>query len=49
MVLEVMGRDAGHIALNAGIVGGADIPLIPELKFTIDGIIKKLNEIEKIK
>ena len=49
MVLEVMGRDAGHIALNAGIAGGADIILIPELNFTIDGIIKKLNEIKKNK
>ena len=29
MILEVMGRDAGHIALNAGIAGG-DIILIPE-------------------
>ena len=32
MILEVMGRDAGHIALNAGIAGGADIILIPEIK-----------------
>jgi 6-phosphofructokinase len=30
MILEVMGRDAGHIALNAGIAGGADVILIPE-------------------
>src|SRR5690625_3075577 len=30
MVLEVMGRDAGHIALAAGIAGGADILLVPE-------------------
>ncbi len=30
MVLEVMGRDAGHIALSAGIAGGADVILIPE-------------------
>ena len=29
MILEVMGRDAGHIALNAGIAGGADVILIP--------------------
>ena len=43
MVLEVMGRDAGHIALNAGIAGGADIILIPEIKYSIDGIINKLN------
>ena len=39
MILEVMGRDAGHIALNAGIAGGADIILIPEIKYTITGII----------
>ena len=47
MILEVMGRDAGHIALNAGIAGGADIILIPELDYSIDGIIKKLKEIKK--
>ena len=49
MILEVMGRDAGHIALNAGIAGGADIILIPEIKYSIAGIIKKLNEIKKNK
>ena len=47
MILEVMGRDAGHIALNAGIAGGADIILIPELKYSIDGIINKLNSMKK--
>lgn len=47
MILEVMGRDAGHIALNAGIAGGADVILIPELPYAIDGIIKKLNEMKK--
>ena len=31
MVLEVMGRDAGHIAIAAGIAGGADVVLIPEI------------------
>ncbi|QIZ71842.1 ATP-dependent 6-phosphofructokinase [Oxynema aestuarii] len=31
MVVEVMGRDAGHLALHAGIAGGADVILIPEL------------------
>ncbi len=49
MILEVMGRDAGHIALNAGIAGGADIILIPELNYSIDGIVKKLLEIKKNK
>ena len=47
MILEVMGRDAGHIALNAGIAGGADIILIPEIKYSFEGIIKKLNTMKK--
>jgi 6-phosphofructokinase 1 len=38
MVLEVMGRDAGHIALNAGIAGGAHVILIPELDYDIDKV-----------
>ena len=46
MILEVMGRDAGHIALNAGIAGGADIILIPEIKYSLKSIAK---HIEKIK
>jgi len=47
MILEVMGRDAGHIALSAGIAGGADVVLIPEIKYSINGIINKLNEMKK--
>ena len=47
MILEVMGRDAGHIALNAGIAGGADVILIPEIKYSIDEIIKKLNKMKQ--
>jgi phosphofructokinase-like protein len=42
MVLEVMGRDAGHIALSAGIAGGADIILIPEIPYRFTAIEKKL-------
>jgi ATP-dependent phosphofructokinase / diphosphate-dependent phosphofructokinase len=38
MVVEVMGRDAGWIALEAGIAGGAHVILIPEIPFTIDKI-----------
>ena len=38
MVLEVMGRDAGHIALAAGIAGGADVILIPELPYRLDAV-----------
>ncbi|MGL5034484.1 MAG: 6-phosphofructokinase, partial [Microcystaceae cyanobacterium] len=44
MVLEVMGRDAGHIALAAGIAGGADIILIPEIPYHVDHICKKIRQ-----
>ena len=46
MILEVMGRDAGHIAINAGIAGGADVILIPELNYSIKGVINKLTEMK---
>ncbi|MEM7757686.1 MAG: ATP-dependent 6-phosphofructokinase [Cyanobacteria bacterium P01_A01_bin.40] len=36
MIVEVMGRNAGHLALSSGIAGGADIILIPELVSKID-------------
>jgi phosphofructokinase-like protein len=48
MILEVMGRDAGHIALSSGIAGGADIILLPEIKYSFKGIINKLNEMKKV-
>jgi len=38
MVVEVMGRDAGWIALQAGIAGGAHVILIPEIPFTVQRI-----------
>jgi ATP-dependent phosphofructokinase / diphosphate-dependent phosphofructokinase len=44
MVLEVMGRDAGHIALSAGIAGGADVILIPEIRYTLEGVCAKIDE-----
>lgn len=43
MILEVMGRNAGWIALEAGIAGGADIILIPEIPYNIDIIVQKIN------
>jgi 6-phosphofructokinase 1 len=46
MILEVMGRDAGHIAINAGIAGGADVILIPEINYSINGIVNKLTEMK---
>ena len=47
MILEVMGRDSGAIALHAGIAGGADFILIPEQNYSIETIVKKLNAIQK--
>jgi 6-phosphofructokinase 1 len=46
MIIEVMGRDAGWIALHAGIAGGAHIILIPEIPFTIEAICEKVRERE---
>ena len=45
MILEVMGRDAGHIALAAGVAGGADVILIPEIPYTIENVVQKIVEI----
>jgi len=45
MVLEVMGRDAGHIALNAGIAGGADVILIPEIPFSLKKVVHKIQSV----
>ena len=47
MILEVMGRDAGHIALNAGIAGGADVILIPEIPYTLDSIAEKIKQVKE--
>ena len=44
MVVEVMGRYAGWIALNGGLSGGADIILIPEIPFSWNKIYKKIHE-----
>lgn len=46
IVVEVMGRYAGWIALNGGLSGGADIILIPEIPFSWDKIYKKIRERE---
>lgn len=44
MVLEVMGRYAGWIALHSGIAGGADVILLPEIPYNIDSVIEKINQ-----
>lgn len=45
MILEVMGRDAGHIALAAGIAGGADIILIPEIPYQMEKVAHKIKDL----
>jgi 6-phosphofructokinase 1 len=42
-----MGRDAGHIALNAGIAGGADVILIPEIKYSFAAIGRKIAQLKE--
>ena len=43
MVLEVMGRNTGWIALNAGLAGSADVILIPEIPYSFESIVRKVQ------
>lgn len=43
MIMEVMGRDAGWIALHTAIAGGAEICLIPEIPYDIQKLVKKIE------
>ena len=43
MIVELMGREAGWIALCAGIAGGADVILIPEIPYDIRRVIRKIH------
>jgi ATP-dependent phosphofructokinase / diphosphate-dependent phosphofructokinase len=45
MLVEVMGRAAGHLALHAGIAGGADVILIPEIPYSIANLCQKIAEL----
>ncbi|MDR1233976.1 MAG: ATP-dependent 6-phosphofructokinase [Holosporales bacterium] len=45
MVIEVMGRDAGFIAMYAGIASGADIILVPEFKYNFSKVVSKVQEV----
>ncbi len=47
MVVEVMGRNAGWIALHAGLAGSADIILIPEIPFDLEKVCAKIREREE--
>lgn len=44
MILEVMGRNAGFIALESGIAGSADVILLPEIPYDINKIVEKVEE-----
>ena len=47
MIIEMMGRDAGHLALRSAIAGYADVCLIPEIPSSLEGIIQKLEDVKK--
>jgi phosphofructokinase-like protein len=47
MIVEVMGRNAGWIALQAGVAGGGDVILIPEIPYEIDIVTEKVKERNK--
>lgn len=47
MILEVMGRHAGWIALKAGVAGGADAILIPEIPFDIKVVCQKIKNLQQ--
>ena len=44
MIMEVMGRDAGWIALHTAIAGGAEVCLIPEIPYDIDKVVNRINQ-----
>src|SRR6202521_2828389 len=44
MVVEVMGRDAGWIAMYSGIAGGADVILIPEIPFDVEKVAESIRQ-----
>ncbi len=46
MIMEVMGRDAGHLALHTAIAGEACVCLVPEIRYSIENICKKLDEVK---
>ena len=48
MFLEVMGRDAGHIALSAGVSGGADVILIPEIPYDPARVADKIRRRQQL-
>lgn len=48
IVTQVMGRNTGHLAMHAGVASCADIILVPEIPYTLNGILKKVRAIKNI-
>lgn len=44
MIMEVMGRDAGWIALHSAIAGGAEVCVIPEIPYDVNKIVERINQ-----
>jgi ATP-dependent phosphofructokinase / diphosphate-dependent phosphofructokinase len=47
MVVQVMGRHTGWIALESGVAGGADVILIPEIPYRLDEVVEKIRDRER--
>ncbi|MDR1476950.1 MAG: ATP-dependent 6-phosphofructokinase [Rickettsiales bacterium] len=47
IITEVMGRDTGHLAMHAGVAAAVDIVLVPEIPYTIKGILAKIEDIRR--
>ena len=48
MIVETMGRNAGWIALQAGLAGGADVILVPEIPWTVENVVAAINRRRKL-
>ena len=48
-IVEVMGHKVGWLTLYAGLAGGADVILLPEIPYDIDSVVAELNKREKIR
>ena len=46
LIMEVTGRDAGHLAMQSALAGFADVCLVPEIPYSLEGIIAKLQEVK---
>lgn len=47
LIVEVMGRNSGWIALHSGVAGSSDVILLPEFPYELDKVVKKINDRDK--